>query len=102
MSFNITFNGQKTTYSKPVSVLDVVGGDKNIVCAYVNNRVRELTYILEKDAVVVPLTTKDRDAKQTYEDLLKNATTKEIEEQKDATINSLEEQINALQDYIDS
>lgn len=43
-----------------------------------------------------------RDAKQTYEDLLKNATTKEIEEQKDATINSLEEQINALQDYIDS
>lgn len=67
MSFNITFNGQKTTYSKPVSVLDIVGGDKNIVCAYVNNRVRELTYILEKDAVVVPLTTKDRDAKQTYE-----------------------------------
>ena len=43
-----------------------------------------------------------RDAKQTYEDLLKNATTKEIEDQKNATINSLEEQINALQDYIDS
>ena len=43
-----------------------------------------------------------RDAKQTYEDLLQNATTKEIEDQKNATINSLEEQINALQDYIDS
>ena len=43
-----------------------------------------------------------RDAKQTHEDLLQNATTKEIEDQKNATINSLEEQINALQDYIDS
>ena len=67
MSFNITFNGEQKTYQKPISVLDVVGPDKSIVCAYVNNRVRELTYILEKDATVVPLTNKDRDAKQTYE-----------------------------------
>lgn len=43
-----------------------------------------------------------RDAKKTYEDLLESATTKEIEDQKNATINSLEEQITALQDYIDS
>ncbi len=67
MSFNITFNGEQKTYIKPVTVLDIVGTDKSIVCAYVNNRVRELTYILEKDATVVPLTCKDRDAKQTYE-----------------------------------
>ena len=67
MSFNITFNGEQKTYTKPVTVLDIVGTDKSIVCAYVNNRVRELTYILEKDATVVPLTCKDRDAKQTYE-----------------------------------
>lgn len=43
-----------------------------------------------------------RDAKQTYEDLLQNATTKEIEDQKNATINSLEEQIESLQNYINS
>ncbi len=34
--------------------------------------------------------------------MLTSATTKEIEEQKDATINSLEDQIEALQEYIDS
>ncbi len=67
MSFNITFNGVKKVYEKPVTVLDVVGNDKSIVCAYVNNRVRELTYTLDKDATVVALTNKDRDAKQTYE-----------------------------------
>ena len=67
MSFNITFNGEKKTYDKPITVLDVVGTDKSIVCAYVNNRVRELTYVLDKDSTVVPLTCKDRDAKQTYE-----------------------------------
>ena len=67
MSFVVTFNGEKKTYEKPVSVLDVVGNSKDLVCAYVNNRVRELTYILDKDSTVVALTVKDRDAKQTYE-----------------------------------
>ena len=67
MSFNITFNGAVKTYDKPVSVLDVVGKSRDIVCAYVNNRVRELTYVIENDATVVALTVKDRDAKPTYE-----------------------------------
>lgn len=67
MSFNVTFKGEKKTYENPITVLDVVGKDKSIICAYVNNRVRELTYVLEKDSVVVPLTVKDRDAKPTYE-----------------------------------
>ena len=43
-----------------------------------------------------------KNAKKTYEDLLQSATTKEIEEQKDKTVKSLEEQIESLQDYIDS
>lgn len=43
-----------------------------------------------------------KDAKKTYEDLLTSATTKEIEEQKDKTVKSLEEQIESLQNYIDS
>ena len=67
MSFNITFNGAVKTYDKPVSVLEIVGNSKDIVCAYVNNRVRELTYVMEADSTVVALTVKDRDAKPTYE-----------------------------------
>ena len=67
MSFTVTFNGEKKTYEKPITVLDIVGPSKEIVCAYVNNRVRELTYTLDKDSTVVALTVKDRDAKQTYE-----------------------------------
>ena len=67
MSFNVTFNNETKTYDKPLTVMDVVGTDRNIVCAYVNKRVRELTYTLDKDSVVVPLTCKDRDAKPTYE-----------------------------------
>ncbi len=67
MSFTITFNGEKKSYENPVSVLEIVGSDRNIVCAYVNNRVRELTYVMDKDSTVVALTCKDRDAKPTYE-----------------------------------
>lgn len=67
MSFTITFNKQTKTYNEPVTVLDIVGKDKSIVCAYVNKRVRELTYIIEKDSEVIALTTKDRDAKPSYE-----------------------------------
>ena len=67
MSFKITFNGATKTYDSPVKVVDIVGDSRDIVCAYVNNRVRELTYAIEYDANVVALTCKDRDAKQTYE-----------------------------------
>lgn len=71
MSFTVTFNGEKKTYEKPISVLEIVGSDRNIICAYVNNRVRELTYMLEADSAVVALTCKDRDAKPTYESSLR-------------------------------
>ncbi len=67
MSFNVTFNKETKTYDKPITVLEVVGNDKDIICAYVNRRVRELTYVLDKDSEVVPLTCKDRDAKPSYE-----------------------------------
>ena len=43
-----------------------------------------------------------REAKKNYEDLLKNNTVKDIEEQRDKTVQSLEDQINTLQEYIDS
>ena len=71
MSFTVTFNGAKTTYDQPVSVLDVVGNDRHIICASIDNRVRELTYMLDKDCTVVALYAKDRDAKPTYESSLR-------------------------------
>lgn len=65
--FTITFNNETKVYDRPVSILDIVGDDKNIVCAYVNNRLRELTYVVDTDATIETLTVKDRDAKWPYE-----------------------------------
>jgi len=67
MSFTITFNNKKKVYDNPVSVLEIVGQNKNIICVRVNNRVRELTYSIDYDAEIVPLSFDDRDAKPTYE-----------------------------------
>lgn len=67
MQIKVFINDEKRIYDHPVSVLDVVGDNQDIICAYVNNRVRELTYIIEKGSTIVPLTIRDRDAKPTYE-----------------------------------
>ena len=67
MSFKVLFNNQEKVFDKPVSVLDIVGNNKDYVCAYVNHRVRELTYMIDKDSEIVPLTCKDSDAMRIYE-----------------------------------
>ena len=67
MPFKVLFNNKENVYEQPVSVLDVVGNNKEYVCAYVNHRVRELTYMLDKDSEIVPLTCKDSDAMRIYE-----------------------------------
>ena len=67
MAFKVFFNNKQMFYEKPVSVLDIVGDNKEYVCAYVNHRVRELTYIIDKDSEIVPLTCKDSDAMRIYE-----------------------------------
>ena len=67
MAFKVLFNNKEKFYDQPVSVLDVVGNNKEYVCAYVNHRVRELTYMLDKDSEIVPLTCKDGDAMRIYE-----------------------------------
>ena len=67
MAFKVLFNKQELTFDKPVSVLDIVGDNHEYVCAYVNKRVRELTYIINKDSEIVPLTCKDSDAMRIYE-----------------------------------
>ncbi len=71
MPIKVVFNNTEKIYDAPVTVLDIVGKDKNIICAYVNGRVRELTYTIDKDSEVVPLTCKDRDAKPIYESSLR-------------------------------
>ena len=63
----ITYNGEVKVFERPVTVLDVVGQDKNFIAAYVNRRVRELTYVITEDSEVIPLTLKDDDAKHIYE-----------------------------------
>ena len=71
MPIKVVFNNTEKIYDAPITVLDVVGKDKNIICAYVNGRVRELTYTIDKDSEVIPLTCKDRDAKPIYESSLR-------------------------------
>ena len=67
MSFKVFYNNQEKVFDKPVQVLEIVGNNHDFVCAYVNGRVRELTYILDKDSEVIPLTYKDNDAMRIYE-----------------------------------
>lgn len=64
---NITFNNQTKSYEKPVKILDVVGGNKDYVCAKVDGRVRELTYPLDNDCTIEVLTNKDEESKAIYE-----------------------------------
>ncbi len=71
MPIKVVFNNTEKIYDAPITVLDVVGKDKNIICAYVNGRVRELTYTIDKDSEIIPLTCKDRDAKPIYESSLR-------------------------------
>ena len=67
MPFKVLFNNQETICEQPIKVLDIVGDDHDIVCAYVNGHLRELTYMVDHDAEIVALTCKDSDAMRIYE-----------------------------------
>lgn len=68
MSFKLQFLGQEKEFDKKVRLLDLLDNDdKSIICARVNNRVRELTYEVYYDAKVEFLTVKDGDAIKIYE-----------------------------------
>ena len=71
MSFKIIFNNEEKIYDQPVKVLDIVGDSREYLAAYVNKRVRELTYVIDKDSEIIPLTFKDRDAMRIYESSLR-------------------------------
>ncbi len=67
MSIKINVLGEEKVFSRPVRVLDVVGPNKDYICARIDNRVRELTYVLEKDCALEPLTCKDTESIKIYE-----------------------------------
>lgn len=68
MSFKLTFQGQEKVFEKKVQLKDLIDNkDKSIICARVNNRLRELTYEVSDDAKIEFLTVKDGDAVRIYE-----------------------------------
>lgn len=68
MSFKLQYLGQEKEFDKNVRLLDLIDkNDHSIICARVNNRVRELTYEVYYDAKVEFLTVKDADAIKIYE-----------------------------------
>ncbi len=75
MSFKLKYLGQEKEFDKKVKLLDLIeNNDKSIICARVNNRVRELTYEVYYDATVEFLTVKDNDATKIYEASLRFVT----------------------------
>jgi len=67
MPFKVTFLGKEYFYEKPIKILDIVGDNKEYICAKVNNSIRELTYEIDKDAKLQILTLKNGDSKEIYE-----------------------------------
>ena len=71
MKHKINYLEEEKFVETPISVLDIVGDNKDIFACYVNGRLRELTYIFDYDATIEPLTSKDRDGKFIYESSLR-------------------------------
>lgn len=65
--FTLTYNGETRSFEKKVKLLDLTNNNKNIICAQVNKRIRELDYDVYYDAEVEFLTLKDHDAMGIYE-----------------------------------
>ncbi len=67
MSFTLKFDGVSRTFEKKVKLLDLTDNNKDIICAMVNGRVRELDYDVYYDADVRFLKVDDHDAMGIYE-----------------------------------
>ena len=59
MSFKITINNETQTFEKKIKLTKLTKGDKSIICAKVNNHIRELDYEVYYDADVSFLTLED-------------------------------------------
>ena len=68
----ITMNGKTLEVAKGTSVIELIQGDKyEYQAARVNNRIRELNYIIPGDATVELLTLKDRESQTMYQSTLR-------------------------------
>ncbi len=67
MSFKLNYNGSTQTFDKKVRLIDLTNGDKTIIAALVNGRIRELDYDVYYDSKIEFLTIKDHDAMGIYE-----------------------------------
>ncbi|MBP3381297.1 MAG: hypothetical protein J6L00_01520, partial [Clostridia bacterium] len=68
----ITMNGRVTEVPAGTSIIDLIDGDKyQYQAARVNNRIRELNYILQGDSKVELLTLKDRESQTMYQSTLR-------------------------------
>lgn len=59
MSFKVTINNETLTFEKKIRLADLNKGNKDYICAKVNNYVRELDYEVYYDAEVTFLTLND-------------------------------------------
>ena len=72
MEFTVKFDGKEIVCPKKVSLLSLIEDNhEDIICALVNNRVRELNYEVYYDADIKFLTTKDQQAIRIYETSLR-------------------------------
>ena len=75
MSFKVRYDGKELVIEKKVSLRSLIGENrKDVVCAMVNNRLRELNYEVYYDADIQFLTCKDQQAIRIYEASLRYLT----------------------------
>ncbi len=68
----ITINGKAMEVASGISIIELIEGDKyQYQAARVNNRIRELNYILPGDSQVELLTLKDRESQTMYQSTLR-------------------------------
>ncbi len=71
MSFKIKLDSKELFFDKKIKLIDLTNNDKNIICARVNNRTRDLDYQIDFDADVRFLTLKSSSAMGIYENSIR-------------------------------
>lgn len=70
--FTVEYLNLQKEFNHKVQLLDIINDDKKeIICAKVNNRIRELTYEVHYDAKIDFLTINDEEAMDIYENTLR-------------------------------
>ena len=68
----ITMNGQVIDVADGTRIIELIEGDKyQYQAARVNNRIRELNYIIQEDSEIELLTLKDRESQIMYQSTLR-------------------------------